>query len=163
MPHGRGIPIIGDIPPTPGAPGPEQGGAPIPPQVGPPSGGFSPRTRAKRLLRQAAGLQPASDVQPRSGLAPAIEAALNLQLSEGLISQEAFNKAVGRPATTATTAATPEAGRRTSLRAGARKVRARRAGLIAGATQAASGPLVASPGLLPQIADLFGTRRRQTF
>lgn len=84
MPHGRRIPVIGDIPAAPGAPGPGQGGAPAPTQ------GFGPRQRAKRLLRQGAGLQPASDVQPTSGLPPAIEALLNLQLAGGLLSQEKF-------------------------------------------------------------------------
>lgn len=173
MPHrDRGIPIIGDIPLAPGAPGPGQGGPPVAEQ------GFGPRQRAKRLLRQAAGLQPPSDVQPASGRAPAIEAALNLQLAEGLISQEQFAKATGRvdpttglplPGTisevagvsrrAAAPAGAASAARRRSLRTRARQLRARKAGLIAGATQAASGPLGATPGLLPQITDLFSRRR----
>lgn len=153
------IPVEGDIPATPGAPGPGQGGPPAPEQ------GFGPRQRAKRLLRQAAGLQPASDVQPSSGLAPAIEAALNLQRAEGLITQGKFEKALGRGAptvaapTSRTSAATSTASRR-DLRSRARRLRARRAGLIAGATQAASGPLGATPGLLPSVTDLFNSRRR---
>lgn len=151
MPHDRGIPIIGDIPLAPGAPGPGQGGPPAPAQ------GFGPRQRAKRLLRQAAGLQPASDVQPVSGRPPAIEALLNLQRAEGLITEGQLEKALGRGAPTATT---ERAGaRRAGLRAQARRLRARRAGLIAGATQAASGPIGATPGLLPQITDLFNRRR----
>jgi hypothetical protein len=173
------IPIEGDIPSTPGAPGPGQGGPPGVRQGGPAGGpGFGPKQRAKRLLRQAAGLQPASDVQPRSGLAPAIEASLNLQLAAGRISQEQFDQAVGggRPPTSEVAgvatagvrqpgAPTSVAGsRRAELRARARKVRARRAGLIAGAQATSLGPLGATPGRLPSFAD-FGADplRRRTF
>jgi len=59
--------------------------------------GFGPRIRAQRLLRQSVGLMPPSDVRPKTGLAPAVEAALNMQLATGLITKRQFQKATGAP------------------------------------------------------------------
>lgn len=56
--------------------------------------GFGPKERSRRLLRQAAGLMPPSDVQPPSARPPAIQAQLNLQLGAGLIGQERFKEAM---------------------------------------------------------------------
>jgi len=161
------IPIEGDIPAAPGAPGPGQGGPPAP------VSGFGPRQRAKRLLRQAAGLQPPSDVQPKTGRAPAIEAALNLQLAEGVISKEQFAKATGggditrgasRPIPPGGIGVTQERDRRTAMRRSARRVRARRAGLLTGAEKAALGPLGATPGRLPSFTDFsLNPLRRERF
>lgn len=171
MPHrDRGIPIEGDIPLAPGAPGPGQGGPPAPT----PTQRLA-KQRARSLLRRGAGLEPRGGTQFRTGVPAAVEAQLNLQLAEGLISQSQFEQAIikrtggGRAPGTisevagrSTAATARESGdRRRSLRARARNLRARRAGLIAGATQAAGGPLGATPGLLPQVTNLFN--RRQTF
>jgi hypothetical protein len=60
--------------------------------------GFGPQESARRLLRQSAGLMPPSDVQPVSGRSPAVEAALNLQLAQGLITKEQFEGAFVRRA-----------------------------------------------------------------
>jgi hypothetical protein len=154
MPHGSRVPIEGDILLTPGAPGPGQGGPPAP------VSGFGPRQRAKRLLRQAAGLQPPSDVQPRSSLHPAIEAALNLQLEAGLLSREKF-EARTRPPTSGAgpegPAARPPSGARQSLRRSARRARAARQSLLPSASPVGhpffGGPVFANENL----------RRRRTF
>ena len=144
--------------------------------------GFTPRVRAKRLLQQSAGLMPPSDVRPATGLAPAVEAALNLQLAEGLITQEQFQNAVfGQP-----TAGDPRFTRPTPEQAKAirGKLRERRGGeapglKVSGAggmaqelkrrrravraarrkAHAASlgplGPFRATPGRLPSFEDLL--------
>lgn len=131
------IPIRGDIPPTPGAPGPEQGGPP----------------------------RPLSPFRRFTGRAPTSLDALRLLQSGGsqAEAQRLLREGIGLEPLAPQASGATGGERRTALRARARRVRARRAGLITGATQAASGPLVTAPGLLPQIADLFGTRRRQTF
>lgn len=136
------VPVIGDIPPTSGAPGFDQGGPPAPTQ------GFGPRQRAKRLLRQGAGLQPASDVQPATGLNPAIEALFNLQLSAGLLPQQKFDELTRGP--------------RVSEVAGTSAAR-RRPGQAVQPRRAATGPS-RTPGLSssigPPIAGQTGTLSR---
>lgn len=144
------IPIEGDIPMTPGAPGPGQGGPPAP------VSGFGPRQRARRLLRQAAGLQPPSDVQPRSGLHPAIEAALNLQVAAGLLPQEKFEERTRpRPPTSGGgpegPAVRPPSGARQSLRRSARRARTARQGILPSTSPAGhpffGGPVFANENL----------------
>lgn len=130
-------PVRGDIPRAPGAPGPEQGGPPRPLSPFRRFTGRAPTSLDALRLLQAGGSQAESRTLLReaAGLDPLAPRVSGVTGGE----------------------------RRTALRARARKVRARRAGLIAGAERSISGPLVTAPGLLPQIADLFGTRRRQTF